>query len=188
MNETEDIREDLGLSIFWRGTLGRTANHAMVIAQLIDGKGTRRGIHNFLVPLRSMTDHQLLKGVTTGDIGPKIGYNNMDNGFASFDNVIIPRRNMAMRFATVDEDGNYSTKVDASGPASKIAYISMMQVRSYIIEGGEAFGYGMYYRYSIFSNTTAGIRHHHHHWSIGRKQEKENGNRKRGRKRRTTGT
>jgi acyl-CoA oxidase len=81
-----------------------------------------------------MTDHQLLKGVTTGDIGPKIGYNNMDNGFASFDNVIIPRRNMAMRFATVDEDGNYSTKVDASGPASKIAYISMMQVRSYIID------------------------------------------------------
>jgi acyl-CoA oxidase len=119
---------------FWPGTLGRTANHAMVIAQLIDGKGKRQGIHNFLVPLRSMTDHQLLKGVTTGDIGPKIGYNNMDNGFASFDNVIIPRRNMAMRFATVDEEGNYSTKVDASGPASKIAYISMMQVRSYIID------------------------------------------------------
>jgi acyl-CoA oxidase len=119
---------------FWPGTLGRTANHAMVIAQLIDGRGKRRGIHNFLVPLRSMVDHTLLKGVKTGDIGPKIGYNNMDNGFASFDNVIIPRRNMAMRFATVDEDGNYSSKVDSSGPASKIAYISMMQVRSYIID------------------------------------------------------
>ena len=60
---------------FWPGTLGRTANHAMVIAQLIDGSGKNRGIHNFLVPLRSMDDHSLLPGVTTGDIGPKIGYN-----------------------------------------------------------------------------------------------------------------
>jgi len=118
---------------FWPGTLGRTANHAMVIAQLIDGEGKNRGIHNFLVPLRSMNDHKLLKGVTTGDIGPKLGYNNMDNGFASFDNVVIPRRNMAMRFATVDENGKYTSKVDSSGPASKIAYISMMQVRSLII-------------------------------------------------------
>jgi len=60
-------------SKFWPGTLGRTANHAMVIAQLIDGDGVNRGIHNFLVPLRSMKDHKLLPGVTTGDIGPKIG-------------------------------------------------------------------------------------------------------------------
>lgn len=77
---------------FWPGTLGRTANHAMVIARLIDGLGKDRGVHNFLVPLRSMKDHSLLPGVKTGDIGPKIGYNMMDNGFASFDNVVIPRR------------------------------------------------------------------------------------------------
>jgi acyl-CoA oxidase len=77
---------------FWPGTLGRTANHAMVIARLIDGKGKDRGVHNFLVPLRSMEDHTLCPGVTTGDIGPKIGYNVMDNGFAQFRNVKIPRR------------------------------------------------------------------------------------------------
>ena len=107
---------------FWPGTLGKTANHAMVIAQLIDGAGKPRGIHNFLVPLRSMEDHTLLPGVETGDIGPKIGYNNMDNGFAKFDNVRIPRRNMAMRFAKVDEMGNYG-KVEggSSDAASKVA-------------------------------------------------------------------
>jgi len=117
---------------FWPGTLGKTANHAMVIAQLIDGDGKPHGIHNFLVPLRSMEDHTWLPGVETGDIGPKIGYNNMDNGFAKFNNVRIPRRNMAMRFATVDEMGKYK-KVDDSGAASKVAYITMMQVRAYII-------------------------------------------------------
>lgn len=118
---------------FWPGTLGRTANHAMVIARLIDGQGIDRGMHNFLVPLRDMQTHKLLPGVTTGDIGPKIGYNNMDNGFASFDNVIIPRRNMAMRFAMVDSNGNY-TKKPMSPAASKISYITMMQVRAVIIK------------------------------------------------------
>jgi acyl-CoA oxidase len=116
---------------FWPGTLGRTANHAMVIARLIDGQKVDRGMHNFLVPLRSMNDHSLLPGVKTGDIGPKIGYNVMDNGFASFDNVVIPRRNMAMRFAHVDERGNYQRKT-VSDAAQRISYITMMQVRAYI--------------------------------------------------------
>ena len=121
---------------FWPGTLGKTANHAMIIAQLIDGDGIERGIHNFIVPLRSMKDHTLLPGVMTGDIGPKIGYNNMDNGYATFNNVRIPRRNMAMRFASVDEYGKYHSKKTGGGSddaASKVAYITMMQVRAYII-------------------------------------------------------
>lgn len=117
----------------WPGTLGRNANHAMVIARLIDGDGVDRGMHNFLVPLRSMADHTLLPGVETGDLGPKIGYNNMDNGFASFQNVKIPRRNMAMRFASVSEQGTYSKK-QVSDAASKISYITMMQVRAYIAD------------------------------------------------------
>jgi acyl-CoA oxidase len=119
---------------FWPGTLGRTANHAMVIARLIDGGGVDRGIHNFLVPLRSMEDHKLLPGVTTGDVGPKIGYNNMDNGFAYFKNVVLSRRNMAMRFAEVDENGKYRKK-HVSAAASKISYITMMQVRAMIVMG-----------------------------------------------------
>jgi len=117
---------------FWPGTLGRTANHAMVIARLIDGKGTDHGIHNFIVPLRCMDTHKLLKGVRTGDIGPKIGYNNMDNGFASFNHVLIPRRNMAMGFASVDEHGRYSKK-KVSEATSKISYLTMMHVRVLII-------------------------------------------------------
>jgi len=117
----------------WPGTLGRTANHAMVIARLIDGDGADQGMHNFMVPLRSMRDHKLLPGVKTGDLGPKIGYNNMDNGFARFDQVKIPRRNMAMRFATVDEKGRYRKKV-VSDATSKVSYITMMQVRAYIVD------------------------------------------------------
>jgi len=117
---------------FWPGTLGRTSNHAMVIARLIDGEGIDRGMHNFLVQTRSLDDHSLMPGVVCGDIGPKIGYNNMDNGFAKFDHVKIPRRSMAMRFAVVDRNGVYKKKI-ISDAASKINYITMMQVRSYIV-------------------------------------------------------
>ena len=77
-------------------------------------------------------DHTLMPGVVCGDIGPKIGLNNMDNGFARFDNVVILRRNMAMRFPTVDEQGTYQKKV-LSDAASNVSYITMMQVRAYII-------------------------------------------------------
>jgi acyl-CoA oxidase len=80
-----------------------------------------------------MEDHTLLPGVKTGDVGPKIGYNMMDNGYASFDHVSIPRRNMAMRFATMDEQGNFSKK-SVSEASQKIAYITMMQVRAHIVD------------------------------------------------------
>jgi len=135
---------------FWPGTLGRTCNHAMVIARLIDGDKIDRGVHNFLVQTRSMKDHSLMPGVICGDIGPKIGLNNMDNGFARFDNVVVPRRNMAMRFVTVDKMGRYKKKA-LSDAASKVSYITMMQVRAYIIHESFrnlAMGVTMAIRYS----------------------------------------
>lgn len=60
-----------------------------------------------------------------GDIGPKIGFNTMDNGFLILDRVRIPRSNMAMRHQQVDRNGVYTSTGSKEG--SKIAYISMMQ-------------------------------------------------------------
>eukprot|EP00904_Undaria_pinnatifida_P002062 jgi/Undpi1/11857/HiC_scaffold_4.g01556.m1 len=111
---------------WWPGTLGRTANHAMVIAQLVIGDKVY-GIHNFIVPIRD-PNHLPLPGVRVGDIGPKIGFNTMDNGFCSFDHVRIPRGNMAMRHQTVDRDGTYTKTASKEG--GKIAYITVMQVRA----------------------------------------------------------
>lgn len=57
-----------------------SANHALVVARLILPGGVDKGIHSFIVPLRSLDDHRLLPGVVTRDIGPKIAFNSMDNG------------------------------------------------------------------------------------------------------------
>ena len=60
-------------SKWWIGSLGRTANYAVVMAQLvIDGKGY--GPHPFVVQIRDLKTHQPLENVHVGDIGPKFGY------------------------------------------------------------------------------------------------------------------
>ena len=40
-------------------------------------------------------------GITVGDIGPKFGYDEMDNGYLKMDNYRIPRENMLMKYAQV---------------------------------------------------------------------------------------
>lgn len=66
-------------------------------------------------------------GRRCGDIGPKIGFNVMDNGFLILDRVRVPRGNMAMRHQRVDREGRYTSTGSKEG--GKIAYISMMQAR-----------------------------------------------------------
>lgn len=47
------------------------------------------GPHGFIVQIRALATHQPLPGVTVGDIGPKFGYNGVDNGFLRFNYVCI---------------------------------------------------------------------------------------------------
>lgn len=63
----------LTASKWWIGSLGRTANHAVVMAQLILN-GKNYGPHPFVVQIRDMKTHQPLENVHVGDIGPKFGY------------------------------------------------------------------------------------------------------------------
>lgn len=42
-----------------------------------------------------------LLGITAGDIGPKMGFEHIDNGFLRLDHVRVPRENMLSRFAQV---------------------------------------------------------------------------------------
>ncbi|KAE9125391.1 Peroxisomal acyl-coenzyme A oxidase 1 [Phytophthora fragariae] len=110
---------------WWPGGLGKTATHAVAHAQLrIDGQ--HKGVQAFIVPLRSLKDHTPLPGVEVGDIGPKVGFNSLDNGYAVFHNVRIPRCNM--RYAKVLPDGTF-----IKPPSSKLVYLTMTQIRAYLI-------------------------------------------------------
>ncbi|KAK4702625.1 acyl-CoA oxidase, partial [Phenoliferia sp. Uapishka_3] len=116
---------------WWIGALGLLATHGAVQARLIIN-GKDLGPHLFLMQLRCLDTHQTLPGVTIGEIGPKIhgGYNTVDNGWASFDNVRVPRNQMLSRFAQVARDGSYKKP-----PHSKLSYGGMIFIRAQMIGG-----------------------------------------------------
>ena len=112
---------------WWPGNLGHMATHAVVIARLIL-KDKDYGIHQFLVQLRNLNDHEHMPGVTTGDIGPLFGQNGVNNGYLRLDNVRIPREYMLMGHAKVHPDGTYSKPANL-----RLSYGSMIYLRSGIV-------------------------------------------------------
>lgn len=121
----EFILESPSLTAYkwWPGSLGKTANYAVVMAQLYT-KGKCEGIHPFMVQLRDEETHEPLPGILVGEIGPKLGMNTNDNGYLGFDKVRIPREQLLMKHSQVLENGTYVKPTN-----SKLSYATMVFVR-----------------------------------------------------------
>jgi len=115
-------------SKWWIGSLGKVATHAVVMAQLVVN-GKTLGPHPFVAQVRDLKTHEPLENVHVGDIGPKFGYNTMDNGFLLFNNVKIPHANMLARFSRIDP--NTSKYMQPANPA--LVYGTLTWVRSNIV-------------------------------------------------------
>ncbi|TNY20196.1 hypothetical protein DMC30DRAFT_447253 [Rhodotorula diobovata] len=116
---------------WWIGALGVLATHGVVQARLFI-KGKDHGPHLFILQLRSLEDHSLMPGIEAGEIGPKVhsAMGSVDNGWARFNSVRIPRSQMLSRFASVDpkDGGTYITP-----PHSKLSYGGMIFIRAQMI-------------------------------------------------------
>jgi acyl-CoA oxidase len=137
-------------SKWWNGSMGRTANHAIVVAQLMlpDQKGVYKsyGPHPFIVQIRDLSTHQPLPGIVVGDIGPKYGYPAMDNGYMLFNQFRIPHSAFLSRYSRVDpETGVYSKPVN-----SAVVYGSLTYVRAKIV---------MHARLVLARAVTVGVRY-----------------------------
>ncbi|KAK3103565.1 hypothetical protein FSP39_020203 [Pinctada imbricata] len=108
---------------FWPGSLGKSTNHAIVLATLII-KGKKYGMHPFMVQIRSMKDHTTMPGVKVGDIGARMGRLTSDNGYLMLDKIRIPRENMLMKNAEVSADGTFTAKAP-----DQANYATMVMVR-----------------------------------------------------------
>ncbi|KAK3066588.1 hypothetical protein LTR53_017008, partial [Teratosphaeriaceae sp. CCFEE 6253] len=95
----------LTASKWWIGSLGRTANYAVIMAQLVIS-GKPYGPHPFVVQIRDLKTHEPLPNVYVGDIGPKFGYNTMDNGYLLFNHLKVPHISMLAKFSSVDPQTN----------------------------------------------------------------------------------
>ncbi|XP_052748855.1 probable peroxisomal acyl-coenzyme A oxidase 1 [Galleria mellonella] len=112
---------------WWPGGLAHTANYCVVMAILYT-KSKNCGIQPFIVQIRDEETHMPLPGIKLGEIGAKLGYNTVNNGFLGFDNHRIPRDRMLMRNAQVSKDGTFT-----AGANSKLTYGTMVYVRVLIV-------------------------------------------------------
>lgn len=173
----------LGSTKWWPGCFGVMASHAVMCvavprlccrpprphARLLRArrsyarlilKGRDVGVHEFMVQLRD-ADGTPMPGVEVFEIGPKMGYNLVDNGGARFDHVRVPRFNMLAGHAEVTPDGRLVAKgkkakkkkpagkpaIGGAGGAggagkaavkkaeSKLKYIVMIQTRVSMVHG-----------------------------------------------------
>ena len=96
--------------------IGNGACHgraATVFAQLATSDANQ-GVHAFVVPIRDEAG-QILPGVRIEDNGQKMGENGVDNARIWFDHVRVPREALLDRFASVAEDGTYSSPIASAG-------------------------------------------------------------------------
>jgi alkylation response protein AidB-like acyl-CoA dehydrogenase len=75
---------------FWPGGMGCVATHLVTQAQVMC-EGKSFGLQTFVVEIRDTKNKmQLAKGVDAGDIGPKLGFKTIDNGYLRFENFEAP--------------------------------------------------------------------------------------------------
>lgn len=103
---------DLAARKDYIGNAARDGRMAAVFAQLIVG-GEERGVHALLVPLRD-EDGTVLPRIRIEDCGGKLGLDGVDNGRIWFDQVRVPRDALLDRYASVSEDGVYTSPIESS--------------------------------------------------------------------------
>lgn len=93
----------IGATKWWIGGAAHSATHCSVYARLVVDNEDY-GVKTFVVPLRD-SNHNLMPGVSVGDIGAKMGRDGIDNGWIQFSSVRIPRFFMLQKFCKVSRDG-----------------------------------------------------------------------------------
>lgn len=85
--------------------------------------------------VRSLQDHSLMPGIEAGEIGPKVhgAMAGVDNGWARFDRVRVPRKNMLSRFARVERTDDGRAAEYVKPPHSKLSFGGMVYIRAQMI-------------------------------------------------------
>ncbi|PWN39061.1 acyl-CoA oxidase [Ceraceosorus guamensis] len=117
---------------WWPGGLAQSVTHALVYARLVVG-GADYGPSAFMLQIRSTRTGHDLAGITTGNIGPKVGFHPIDNGWMTLDNVVVPRDHLLSASYAVHQAGQLN-KTPNANPV--LSYRTMLGARFGIIHLG----------------------------------------------------
>ncbi|CUM51923.1 uncharacterized protein AC631_05192 [Debaryomyces fabryi] len=117
----------IGATKWWIGGAAHSATHAAVYARLIV-HGKDYGVKTFVVPLRD-SNHDLMPGVSVGDIGAKMGRDGIDNGWIQFSAVRIPRFFMLQKFTKVTAEGKVTLP-----PNNQLSYSALLGGRVVMVK------------------------------------------------------
>lgn len=121
---------------WWIGALGKTANVAVIFAQLYV-KGKLEGVHAFAINIRDYDTHADLPGVTTGDNSYKVGLDCLDQGFIHFDHYRVHYDCMLDRVAQIDENGNYISEIPDLGSRFSASIAGLGRGRLSVVQASE---------------------------------------------------
>lgn len=110
--------------------MGVQATHAVVFARCIALEADY-GVQPFIVQVRDLDSFEPMAGVEVGDIGTKLGYNAIDNGYLKFTACRVPRKALLSRFVNITKKGDFKMKANP-----RIIYQIMVQTRIQIVYGG----------------------------------------------------
>lgn len=141
---------------WWIGAAGKTANVAVLFAQLIVGN-KNKGVHAFYIPLRD-NNHQPYPGVTLGDCGPKISLNAIDNGFILFTKYRVSYDSLLDKFSGIDQEGKFWSNIKSPEKRFAAMLAGLIRGRLAVISSSEICircSLGITYRYlSNFSSVS----------------------------------
>lgn len=100
--------------------MGQTANYCIVVAQLYIGN-CHKDLALFMVQIRDEETHMPLPGIDIGDVGKKMGFPTVNNGYLGLKNVRVPRNHMLMRHDQVLPDGTY-----VKGPNTAVKFLPLL--------------------------------------------------------------
>lgn len=117
----------IGATKWWIGGAAHSATHCAVYARLIV-EGKDYGVKTFVVPLRD-SNHELMPGISVGDIGAKMGRDGIDNGWIQYSNVRIPRYFMLQKFTKVTSEGKVTLP-----PNNQLSYSALLGGRVVMVK------------------------------------------------------
>lgn len=106
------------------------ASHIVTQAKMYVGD-KNYGLQTFVFRIRDPKTHMPLPGLDIGDIGSKLGFKSVDNGYVRFINYEIPLDSILKKYIDVSEDGTVIVKGDKN--SERLTYGAMMNLRSNLV-------------------------------------------------------